>query len=85
MHQSGSQSFFYNPDGLDYSLLTVQPTGSGTGTVISTPEGIECGSDCTETYVNGVPIRVIAPANSDSYFSGWSGAGCSAPDRVHLQ
>ena len=77
MKQSGSQTFFYNPYGLDYSTLTITKTGLGAGTVLSTPQGINCGSDCNETYVNGVPIKVIAPASSDSYFSGWSGAGCS--------
>ena len=41
-------------DGFTYVLppqtLTVTRAGSGTGTVTSTPAGINCGADCTEPY-----------------------------------
>ena len=40
--------------------VTVTKAGSGTGTVASSPAGINCGSDCTEAYAAGTqrgPLR----------------------------
>ena len=36
-------------------LLTVNLSGSGAGTVTSTPAGIDCGVDCTEAFSPGLP------------------------------
>jgi thermitase len=54
--------------------LTVQKAGAGSGTV-SGP-GINCGSDCTETYNAGTQVTLTATPASGSTFVGWSGA-CS--------
>src|SRR6185295_2870242 len=35
---------------LDRSVLTVVRAGAGSGTVTSSPSGINCGTDCSETY-----------------------------------
>jgi len=56
--------------------LTVTKSGSGTGTVASSPAGISCGTDCSETYTFNTLVFITATADSDSVFSGWSGA-CS--------
>jgi len=49
---------------------------SGSGTVTSAPLGINCGGDCTETYVSGTAVA-LTPAPASGYlFAGWSGA-CS--------
>ena len=58
------------------ATLTVNRTGTGTGTVTSTPSGISCGSDCTESYANGTVVTLSAAAASGSQFVGWGGA-CS--------
>ncbi|MPZ67964.1 MAG: hypothetical protein GEU71_00345 [Actinobacteria bacterium] len=53
--------------------LTVTKAGTGSGGVTSTPAGINCGSDCTESYTSGTSVTLAATAASGSAFSGWSG------------
>jgi hypothetical protein len=47
--------------------------GVGTGTVTSSPAGINCGSTCVATYANGTSVSLTAHAGSRSRFNGWSG------------
>ena len=47
------------------------------GTVTSTPAGIDCGTDCTESYLRGAAVTLTAVAGSNDLFQGWSGGGCS--------
>jgi uncharacterized repeat protein (TIGR01451 family) len=54
--------------------LVVAKTGSGTGTVSSTPAGINCGADCFELFTPGTPVRLDAAADAGSWFHGWEGA-----------
>ncbi|MFB3819286.1 MAG: LamG-like jellyroll fold domain-containing protein [Candidatus Methylomirabilales bacterium] len=54
--------------------LTVTRAGTGTGTVASSPAGIACGSDCSESYAYGTSVRLTAAAAPGSTFAGWSGA-----------
>lgn len=56
--------------------LAVSKGGDGTGLVSSSPAGIHCGLDCTETYTAGTSVTLTATADSGSLFAGWSG-GCS--------
>ena len=63
------------PKGQQYTL-TVQKAGSGSGTVTSSPSGIDCGSDCTKTYDAGTIVTLTAVAASGSIFQGWSDGGC---------
>jgi subtilisin family serine protease len=62
---------------LDHHSLTVQKSGAGTGTVTSSPAGINCGSTCTASYSSGTQVTLTATPASNSTFSGWSGGGCS--------
>lgn len=57
--------------------LTVNKSGTGTGTVTSSPAGINCGADCNEIYAIGTTVTLTAQAASGSSFGGWSGEGCS--------
>jgi len=55
-------------------LLTVSKSGSGTGTVTSTPAGINCGSTCSANYSNGSLVTLSAGADANAAFTGWAGA-----------
>jgi len=56
--------------------LTVSKTGTGTGTVTSSPDGINCGTICSAIFPNDATVTLTAVPNSDSILSGWSGYGC---------
>lgn len=56
---------------------TLTVTKSGTGTVTSNPAGINCGTDCTETYNSSASVTLTAAPATGSTFAGWSGGGCS--------
>jgi hypothetical protein len=60
--------------------LTVSKSGTGGGTVTSDPSGIDCGSDCTESFASGAVVTLTATPDGASTFAGWSGAGCSGMD-----
>ena len=49
-------------------------TGTGSGTVTSSPAGINCGTDCTENYNSSTSVTLTAAATTGSTFTGWSGA-----------
>lgn len=58
--------------------LTVSKTGTGSGTVTSSPLGIACGVDCLESHAQGTLIDLFASPGFGSSFGGWSGAAdCS--------
>jgi YD repeat-containing protein len=60
--------------------LTVQKAGDGTGTVTSSPAGIDCGADCTQDYDQNTQVTLTANPDTGSTFAGWSGDGCSGTD-----
>ena len=56
------------------TALTVSVTGSGT--VASSPSGINCPSTCSAGFASGTPVTLTATPASGWGFSGWGGA-CS--------
>ena len=62
---------------LNIVTLTVVKSGNGTGTVVSTPAGINCGSDCSEPYGFGATVTLTATPAIGSTFTGWSGGSCA--------
>ena len=56
--------------------LTVQAAGTGTGTITSSPAGIDCGSTCGASFETGSSVTLTAAADAGNTFGGWSG-GCS--------
>lgn len=57
--------------------VTVTRAGTGTGTVTSSPAGINCGSTCMASFDYGMPVVLTAAPGAGSTFTGWSGGGCS--------
>jgi FtsP/CotA-like multicopper oxidase with cupredoxin domain len=56
--------------------LDVVKLGSGSGTVVaaSAPGGIDCGGDCSESYLEGTEVGLKAIPAPGSVFAGWSDA-----------
>lgn len=52
--------------------LTVLRTGPGR--IGSSPAGIDCGTDCVQTYAYGTSVDLIATPDLGSIFTGWSGS-----------
>lgn len=51
--------------------------GEAEGLVTGAPSGIDCGSQCIGTYIEGVNVTLTAvPANEYSEFAGWSRPDC---------
>ena len=78
-----------NPDGavsgaLPFTITSPPPPSSftltvskkGPGSVASSPSGITCGSDCSQTYGAGTSVILTPTPNKNARFAGWSGA-CS--------
>lgn len=59
-----------------YSVLSVNKTGAGTGSIQSNPAGIQCGTICSASYLNGTSVSLTAVPDAGFYLSGWNG-GCS--------
>jgi hypothetical protein len=57
--------------------LTVSELGAGSGTVTSSPAGINCAPTCNAEYDEGTEVTLSASPEAGSTFSGWSGSGCS--------
>jgi len=54
--------------------LTVVRAGSGSGTVTSSPGGIDCGEACAADFQSGTEVTLTAQGETGSLFAGWSGA-----------
>jgi hypothetical protein len=76
MNAAASATASFNLQVADYTL-TVVKSGTGTGTVTSSPAGINCGDDCSETYSKVQKVKLTAKADAGSMFTGWSDGGCS--------
>jgi hypothetical protein len=76
MNAAKSVTATFNTGGGTGFALTVTKAGSGTGTVTSSPAGIKCGTDCSQSYASGTMVTLTARAGRGFTFTGWSGA-CS--------
>ncbi|MBI5103224.1 MAG: Ig-like domain-containing protein, partial [Nitrospirae bacterium] len=59
------------------AVLTVNKSGIGSGTVTSSPAGIDCGLSCIASFPLSSTVTLTATPNAGSTFTGWSGGGCS--------
>ncbi len=62
--------------------LTVYKVGQGSGTVVSSPPGIDCGSgaSCTAHFTLNTTVTLTATPDQGSVFLGWS-ANCTPKDQ----
>ena len=58
--------------------LAVANAGTGSGTITSSPAGINCGSTCSGSYTSGATVALTAAPATNSTFVSWTGTGCSA-------
>ena len=67
----------------DVEEYTLNVVVGGDGTVTSTPAGINCNTaenaDCSEVYIAGTAVTLIAQADDGAVFDGWSG-DCTGTD-----
>ncbi|MDD2769888.1 MAG: hypothetical protein PHT19_14250 [Methylococcus sp.] len=71
-----SAGFIQTHAQLPLSIVLIGPVGSGS--VISYPDGISCGTTCNAYFDKGSKVTLGAVANIGSgyKFKGWSGGGC---------
>ena len=55
----------------DYRVR-IEKSGSGMGTVSSSPDGLSCGDTCLAMFARGTPITLTAEPSPDSVFRGFS-------------
>jgi hypothetical protein len=62
--------------------LKVTRSGNGTGTVTSSPAGIDCGSHCTKSFPKGTAVTLTANPGAGSSFAGWGDDCLSATENT---
>jgi hypothetical protein len=72
-----------NDDAASY-VLTAIAAGPGTGSVTSSPPGIDCGADCSESYAAGTVVTLTAQPAAGSTFEGWTGSCTGTSLACHL-
>lgn len=58
--------------------VSVAISGTGSGTVVSTPVGMACNSNCTQSFPYSTALKLQATPDQYSLFESWLGAGCGA-------
>jgi len=67
------RAFTFTPEGCATTKLTLSITKIGSGTLTSSPAGINWGSDCSEPYTSGAVITLNVIAATGCVFAGWGG------------
>ena len=62
-------------------VLTVTEAGTGTGTITSSPSGINCGTICSAGFAAMSQVTLTETPNANNTFAGWSGA-CSGTNNT---
>jgi hypothetical protein len=66
-------------DIITFKLSVKTDGGAGTGTVTSSPTGIDCGVKCNKFFNTTTPITLTAtPADNKTIFFGWVEPGCTS-------
>ena len=62
------------------SVLSISLAGDGTGSVSSSPPGIDCPGTCSASFPTGTSVSLTATSGMGSYFPRWDG-GCRGSSR----
>ena len=65
------------------NTLLVSKTGTGTGTVTSSPAGINCGPTCSKSFPSTQTITLIPAEGPNSTFAKWS--GCTSVEGIYCK
>lgn len=84
MNSAQTVSAQFDPQPLPQYALTVSPSGNGTGTISSTPPGIDCGATCVFNFAGGTSVTLTANPASGSGFLGWVSSACTGIDPCTL-
>jgi Bacterial Ig domain/Cellulase (glycosyl hydrolase family 5)/Divergent InlB B-repeat domain len=78
MSKAKTVTAVFNPFVTNTNQLTITTAGTGSGSVISNPTGINCGPNttCAAAFDQCTPVTLTAVAGQGSRFAGWGGA-CS--------
>ena len=57
----------------DPFVVSVSRSGTGSGSVASSPAGIECGGACSSPFDDGATVALTPTPAAGSAFAGWSG------------
>lgn len=68
----------------DTLALTVDVAGADSGTVTSTPAGIDCQPHCSARYDAATTVTLAAHPAPGATFIDWSGSGCSGTGSCHV-
>ena len=74
--QFGYETIAYTGAQHAVPVLSVAKAGTGSGTISSSPAGINCGATCSAQFAGGTQVTLTATPVGNSKFVGWSGA-CS--------
>ncbi|WP_444996193.1 InlB B-repeat-containing protein [Aliikangiella sp. IMCC44359] len=69
---------------ISQTVFSLNVTSSVGGRVVSTPAGIDCGSDCSEPFNENTSVELNATAEQGYIFDRWEG-DCSGGDDCNLQ
>jgi len=56
--------------------VSVSKSGTGSGSVTSSPRGIACGATCSDEFGSGLQLALIATPNTGATFGGWGSGPC---------
>ncbi|MCP4271160.1 MAG: hypothetical protein GY781_04230 [Gammaproteobacteria bacterium] len=86
MEESLTCTASFVPTATAKRTLNVSISGTGTGSVVSSPFGINCSTDggvCSNLFDEGTPVNLTAAPDSFSEFIGWSGdVECTSGDLI---